>query len=69
MKYLILFLVFFAMGCTECKSGTLRCNKNVVQVCNGRGRWSKSRDCDTIKNSTCGVYDGITTCVIDKEKK
>ena len=46
MKYLIILLCLFVLGCTneKCKSGEFRCNENIEEIC-ADGDWLESSDC------------------------
>ena len=67
LMILTILMAMFVVACTNCKKpGDLRCYKNKVQVCGGDKRWKESRNCSKIKNTKCGEYKGVTTCVYQK---
>lgn len=48
---LLLLLVLATSGCYECKSGTMRCHQNKVQLCAPNHRWKTVVDCSQLKRT------------------
>jgi len=70
---LIILALVAVSGCHRCKTQTMRCSGDVVQLCAPNGRWKTVTDCSRLlrtkkKYGCVRLDDGRCTCQLKRVK-